>query len=510
MISINFAIAAFVLGIFYFVVLLPLVPLIKIKIQLGEKAVLMYYPLAGLYKIFMDSIKKEKDVIKTINNVLRKNPNVVVILSNFIHKPLLIWTGKEYIKDMYLDHASYVKLDPFMIESMVQKGLVFSEGDFWKRQRKFLGSTFTFEKLTSRLPMINQVIDKIAKDDPKNNLNEFTSRITGEVVIQSFFGDLAKGFQIEEKDAQVAIVEILSEITLLPINNPFIQLKQMIFEYKSWQIFPTQKEKNLLRRIQNFKQVIRTMIEKRIEQLKNQNLENQDQMVFLDLYVSEYLKQQSQPDRKQEINIEEIIHQFLTLFFAGTDTTATTSGTCLYYLAEYPEMQNEILQEVNEIVGENNDIKEEHLNKLVRINALIQEVLRYRNPAFCPIIRTVRQDKQLLDVKMKKGWLTFQYHIGPGLLDQHFDNASQFDYKRWLNKGNIIKNDNGFVHIPFAAGPRNCIGQHMAIMEIKIIIAKLVRQFKIKLNPDIKEIIFGIKFLYCVEPDNCLLFEERK
>ncbi|CAD8068225.1 unnamed protein product [Paramecium primaurelia] len=508
MISIYIAVASFIMSVFYFVVLLPLVPLLKIKLQLGQKAVLMYYPFAGLSKIWNDSITKEKDLLKTINQQLIKNPNVVVILSNFLHKPVLIWTGPEYIKDMYLDHTSYVKIDPFMVESVGQKGLVLSEGDRWKRQRKLLGTAFTFEKLTSRLPMINQVIEKVSKDDKKTNLNEFTSRITGEVVIHSFFGELTNGFQIEGKDAQVSIVEILSEIFLLPMNNPFIQLKQMLFEYKSWSIFPTQKEKDLLRRIQNFKQVIQAMIEKRIEQLKNQQLENQDKMVFLDLYVTEYLKQQQ--DKKQEIDIEEIIHQFITLFFAGTDTTATTSGTCLYYLAEYPEMQNEILKEVIEIVGEQGDIKEEHLNKLVKINALIQEVLRLRNPAFCPIFRTVRQDKQLLDVKMKKGWFTLQYHIGPGLLDKHFENAQQFDYKRWLNKGNVIKNDNGFIHIPFAAGPRNCLGQHMAIMEIKMIIARLVRQYKIQLNPEVKQITFGMKFLYCVEPDNCLIFEERK
>lgn len=62
-----------------------------------------------------------------------KNPNVVVILSNFLHKPLLLWTGTEYIKDMYLDHSNYTKMDPFMVDSLLHKGLVFSEGDIWKR-----------------------------------------------------------------------------------------------------------------------------------------------------------------------------------------------------------------------------------------------------------------------------------------------------------------------------------------------------------------------------------------
>lgn len=70
--------------------------------------------------------------------------------------------------------------------------------------------------------------------------------------------------------------------------------------------------------------------------------------------------------------------------------------------------------------------------------------------------------------------------------DSHFDNAIEFNYKRWLKKGNLIKNDNGFIHIPFAAGQRNCIGQHMAMMEARIIIALIVRKYKILLNPAVK------------------------
>lgn len=63
----------------------------------------------------MSSGEKQNDILKTINDGLKKNPKAVVILTNFMHKPFLFVTGPEYIKEMYTEHHSYVKSEPFMI-----------------------------------------------------------------------------------------------------------------------------------------------------------------------------------------------------------------------------------------------------------------------------------------------------------------------------------------------------------------------------------------------------------
>ncbi|CAK77008.1 unnamed protein product (macronuclear) [Paramecium tetraurelia] len=354
--------------------------------------------------------------------------------------------------------------------------------------------------------MMNQVVEDIAEKDDKTNLNDFMSRITGEIVVKGFFGKLAEGFQLEGKDAQIALTNLTGEISLIVMENLYSFVKSLLFGVKMWKILPSKQEKDLVRRVENVRIKLNDLILKRIEQLKDNPVQDQDKMVFLDLYVTEYLKQQAQ--NEQQIDLEEILHQFITLFFAGTDTTATVCGTCLYYLAKYPEIQSEILEEVNEVIG-NADINEDNLNKLIKVNALIQEVLRLRNPAFVTLFRTVKRDKQVQDIKLKKGWALVQMQNASSIQDTHFDNATEFNYKRWLSKDSIIKNDNGYIHIPFTAGPRNCIGQHMALMEAKIIIALLVRKYKILLNPAVQQIRFGIKFLQCVEPDNCVLFEKR-
>ncbi|CAD8166782.1 unnamed protein product [Paramecium octaurelia] len=493
------AILVLLLLAFFFIFIQPLVPLLLLKLKFGDKAIIMFYPIFGFVGIFMRSIKTNQDVMKSINDALRNNPKAKIILSNFLNKPCIMFAGTEYLKQSYQDHDDFEKLDPFMLPSFMQKGLAMSEGENWKRQRKFLAPAFTFEKLKSRLLMMNQVVEDIAEKDDKTNLNDFMSRITGDIV-------LGEGFKLEGKDAQIALTDLTGEISLIMMDNLYAFIKSLLFGVKTWSILPTKQEKDVVRRVENVRVKLNELILKRIEQLKESPVKDQDKMVFLDLYVTEYLKQQTQ--KEQSIDIEEILHQFITLFFAGTDTTATACGTCLYYLAKYPEIQSEILEEVREVIGDA-DVNEENLNKLTKVNALIQEVLRLRNPAFVTLFRTVKRDKQVQDIKLKKGWALVQMHNANSILDQHYDNATEFNYKRWLNKGNVVKNDDGYIHIPFTAGPRNCIGQHMALMESKIIIALIVRKYKILLNPAVQQIRFGIKFLQCVEPDNCLLFEKR-
>ena len=82
-----------------------------------------------------------------------------------------------------------------------------------------------------------------------------------------------------------------------------------------------------------------------------------------------------------------------------------------------------------------------------------------------------------------------------------------FNYKRWLDKVNPFLNDNGFVYVPFAAGHRNCIGQHMAKMETKVILIKLLLKYKLSLREQPK---WDFRFLYTFQPENIVKFEQRE
>ena len=72
---IQFFIIVFI-GLIYLVVARPLIPLIKMKIKLGDKAVIQYFPIIGLFGIWTQSLKKEHDILKTQYAMLKRNPNI--------------------------------------------------------------------------------------------------------------------------------------------------------------------------------------------------------------------------------------------------------------------------------------------------------------------------------------------------------------------------------------------------------------------------------------------------
>lgn len=69
-----------------------------LKLKLGDKAIIKFYPIFGFVGVFMNSIKTNNDVMKTINVALRNNPRAKIILSNFLNKPCIMLAGTEYLK----------------------------------------------------------------------------------------------------------------------------------------------------------------------------------------------------------------------------------------------------------------------------------------------------------------------------------------------------------------------------------------------------------------------------
>jgi cytochrome P450 len=88
--------------------------------------------------------------------------------------------------------------------------------------------------------------------------------------------------------------------------------------------------------------------------------------------------------------------------------------------------------------------------------------------------------------------------------EKHFDRAKEFLWKRWLGADPIkTKVDQGFVNPVFAAGGRNCIGQHMSLMETKIILSQLLNEYQFTVDKDLT-IKWQLKLLYSFTPDNAI------
>jgi len=185
--------------------------------------------------------------------------------------------------------------------------------------------------------------------------------------------------------------------------------------------------------------------------------------------------------------------QLVTLFFAGSDTTASTVSWALYELSKNPEIYEKVTQEVDKMIqekcgGDPSRISVDCLSDLPWLDGCINETLRLYPPA--PIIgRDAIRDNNIVE-----GFLTktkdvvivdiYGLHRNPSL----WDAPMKWDPCRWT-EGKVLHPE---AFIPFAAGPRACIGKYFALREAQVFLSVLLHHFKYAAGDEAPEIAHAI------------------
>ncbi|KAI6080737.1 cytochrome P450 [Hypoxylon rubiginosum] len=168
---------------------------------------------------------------------------------------------------------------------------------------------------------------------------------------------------------------------------------------------------------------------------------------------------------------------------AGFTTTSSLLSWLIYGLVMYPGMQERLLQElVDNDIDEDTQLNADIIGKLSFLDKYIKETQRRHNPSYQPA-RTSRVDMVLPGgYKLPKDSIVIPaiHHIHNNT--DLWDNPARFDPDRWDSE-KVKSRPNG-SYIPFAAGPRMCIGFNFALMEVKTFLPKLVYRYKFSLAKD--------------------------
>lgn len=186
-------------------------------------------------------------------------------------------------------------------------------------------------------------------------------------------------------------------------------------------------------------------------------------------------------------DIEDEVNTFL---FAGHDTTSHTLSFFLYNVGKYPEVQEKIFEEIIGVFGgvpENTELSTRKLNELKYLEAVIKESMRmYATTPF--IGRQILEETTIGDLHLPADTNLSIFMFGMFRSEKIFKNAETFDPDRFITEREDSMNINPFAFIPFSAGPRNCIGQKFALLEMKTIILKTITTFNITLAEPDKEL----------------------
>ncbi|PKY07675.1 putative cytochrome P450 oxidoreductase [Aspergillus campestris IBT 28561] len=198
--------------------------------------------------------------------------------------------------------------------------------------------------------------------------------------------------------------------------------------------------------------------------------------------IADYLKR-AVDDGNQKLPDEYIPSNALLVLAAGISATSSMLSYLLYFLANYPETQAKILQELI-----NNDVTPEKcwtydtIMSLPYLDGFVKEGLRLHGPAFQPA-RNAKTDVIVPGAyRIPAGAVVNPLFSSIHRNKEYWENPSLFHPERWLS-ANVKKHR--MAYSPFAAGPRGCVGFNVAHIELRMILAMLVLRYEfIDMSPD--------------------------
>ncbi|EAR86759.2 cytochrome P450 family monooxygenase (macronuclear) [Tetrahymena thermophila SB210] len=505
-------------------ILYPKIRLMQLQKKYGESIKVVHHYGTGLLMEYKKGFQQLNDSMAFIRKMSKENQsNVEAFAFNIGPKIGISFVYPELIKQVHKNHDAFQKIDVSQaVVYLFSNSLIYATGKQWQRQRQFLGKSFHFEEIKNYLPCIKDICIKtsnqISEDiriNPQKEIQvvKICEKVTSEVVFRVFFGSTQENILIEREDGQkLSISEELVSIVMdsfrILQQDKLLLIKSLILKRYSMKIFPLREEKSLHNRLIQLKKACETIVLQRKKQLQLDPALYKNN--FLDLYLKEMIQ-----NSNTQITIDEIIANFCGLFFAGTDTTGNMTGVALYYLSLNPQIQKEAREEVIQIISKKNsnlDLKDqfnyitfEDLSSMNLINSILKESLRLIPPAIGVFPRYANRDIKIGQFELKKGDLVNTHFIYNQSNPSIFQNPEQFDPKRWMN-GNDLQF--AFSFTPFSLGPRNCIGQHLAMIEGKCMLANFLLKYDILPNKS-QNIGLEMKIIYGLSPDNLVYFKQR-
>lgn len=384
--------------------------------------------------VFLQNLSKKHGSITRIGNL------IYILNEPEYTEQVLVGTNRGFIKG--------INQSSDKPRTAAGNGLVVSEGDYWLRQRRLAQPAFHQRRIAEYAATMVNYTQTLIKSwqvgqiyELQKEFSQLTLNIAGKTLFNTDMTDQA---------------DVVARLLVTFANNPVIPSP-----------FPTKKQKQIKKAQQELDEVLYKLIAER-------RASGDDKGDLLSMFLA------ARDENNEQMNDRQIRDELITMIIAGHETTALTLTWLFYLLATHPGVTEQLQTELSTVLaGKAPTVSD--LPNLRYCNAIVKETLRLY-PAAWGLARRLTASAEIGGYLIKKGktvvlspWLTQRE-------ERYFSQPERFQPERWLT--NLEKQLPKYAYFPFGGGPRVCIGQSFAQMELMVVLATIGQQCRLELVPN--------------------------
>jgi cytochrome P450 len=337
------------------------------------------------------------------------------------------------------------------------QGLLTSEGDFWRSQRKLAQPAFHRERIAAYARLMVDFTERMLEswaDGQVRDVQDDMMRLTLEIVAKTLFDAEIGG---DTADASAAMETLM---------RAFIARSGSLVNPPHW--LPTPHNLRVERAIRRLERILVSIIAQR-----RKSGEDRGDLLSMLLHAQD-------EDSGRRMSDRQLRDEVMTLFMAGHETTANTLAWTWFLLAGHPDAEARLHAELD-LVLDGRPPTVADLPRLAYTERVVNETLRVF-PTVWVVGREAIEPVELDGYRIPAGTTVFMPQWVIHRDGRWYDDPEVFRPERW--EGGLIQRIHRYAYFPFGGGPRLCIGNNFAQMEATLVLATIAQKFRITLAPD--------------------------
>ncbi|XP_032443873.1 cytochrome P450 2K1-like [Xiphophorus hellerii] len=415
---------------------------------------------------------------KTLCELSKKYGSVFTVY--FGPKKVVVLAGYRTVREAlvsYADEFGEREIAPIFADLVKHRGILFSNGETWKEMRRFalstlkdfgMGKRVAEEKILEECGHLIQLFESY-KGKPFNTSCPTNNAISN-VIASIVFGSR---FEYDDPQFRDLVSRLIENIKIsgwagIQIYNTFPRLVGWI---KSRQV--------MLKNGETTMREIKDLTQKLKETLNPQICRG-----MIDCFLMQKQKDEDSCVKDTHFTEENLLYTMANLFAAGTDTTAATLRWGLLLMAKYPQIQDQVQEELTRVVG-SREVHVEDRKNLPYTDAVIHEIQRLGNVLPMAVPHKTSRDVTFHGYFIKEGTTVIPLLTSVLYDESEWESPHTFNPSHFLDKeGRFIKRD---AFLPFSAGRRVCLGESLARMSFFLFFTSLLQHFRFIPPPGVSE-----------------------